>query len=43
MLGTQLFGKLGIGLTPEEFSALDIISYSKDPRARIQTVSALNF
>ena len=30
MLGTQLFGKLGIGLTPEEFSALDIISYSKE-------------
>ena len=29
MLGTQLFGKLGLGLTPEEFSALDIISYSK--------------
>lgn len=26
MLGTQLFGKLGIGLTPEEFSALDTIS-----------------
>ena len=25
MLGTQLFGKLGIGLTPEEFSALDSI------------------
>ena len=30
MLGTQLFGKLGLGLTPEEFSALDIISYSED-------------
>ena len=26
MLGTQLFGKLGIGLTPEEFSVLDTIS-----------------
>ena len=26
MLGTQLFGKLGIGLTPEEFAALDTIS-----------------
>lgn len=28
MLGTQLFGMLGIGLTPEEFSALDIISFN---------------
>lgn len=26
MLGTQLFGKLGVGLTIEEFSALDTIS-----------------
>lgn len=26
MLGTQLFGKLGLGLTIEEFSALDTIS-----------------
>ena len=26
MLGTQLFGKLGVGLTPEEFAALDTIS-----------------
>ena len=26
MLGIQLFGKLGIGLTPEEFAALDTIS-----------------
>ena len=26
MLGTQLFGKLGVGLTPEEFSTLDTIS-----------------
>ena len=26
MLGAQLFGKLGIGLTPEEFSTLDCIS-----------------
>ena len=26
MLGAQLFGKLGIGLTPEEFAALDTIS-----------------
>lgn len=25
LLGVQLFGKLGIGLTPEEFSALDTI------------------
>lgn len=30
MLGTQLFGRLGIGLTPEEFSALDIISYNEE-------------
>jgi len=30
MLGTQLFGKLGIGLTPEEFSALDCISAQKE-------------
>ena len=30
LLGTQLFGKLGIGLTPEEFSALDIISYNTE-------------
>ena len=26
LLGIQLFGKLGVGLTPEEFSALDTIS-----------------
>ena len=26
LLGTQLFGKLGVGLTPEEFAALDTIS-----------------
>ena len=26
MLGAQLFGKLGIGLTPEEFAALDTIT-----------------
>ena len=26
LLGTQLFGKLGIGLTPEEFAVLDTIS-----------------
>ena len=26
MLGTQLFGKLGIALTPDEFAALDCIS-----------------
>lgn len=26
LLGTQLFGKLGVGLTPEEFSTLDTIS-----------------
>ena len=26
MLGAQLFGKLGVGLTPEEFAALDTIS-----------------
>ena len=25
MLGAQLFGKLGIGLTPEEFATLDVI------------------
>ena len=25
MLGAQLFGKLGIGLTPEEFSVLDTL------------------
>ena len=30
MLGTQLFGKLGVGLTPEEFSTLDIISFSNE-------------
>ena len=30
MLGTQLFGKLGIGLTPEEFSTLDIISHNTE-------------
>ena len=29
MLGTQLFGKLGLGLTTEEFAALDIISFNK--------------
>ena len=29
MLGTQLFGKLGVGLTIEEFSALDTISAQK--------------
>ncbi len=28
MLGTQLFGRLGLGLAPEEFSALDIISFN---------------
>lgn len=26
MLGAQLFGKLGLGLTPEEFSTLDVLS-----------------
>ena len=26
LLGVQLFGKLGVGLTPEEFSALDTIA-----------------
>lgn len=26
LLGTQLFGKLGVGLTPEEFATLDTIS-----------------
>ncbi len=30
MLGAQLFGKLGIGLTPEEFSALDSISAKEE-------------
>lgn len=30
MLGTQLFGKLGVGLTIEEFSALDTISAQKE-------------
>lgn len=30
MLGTQLFGKLGVGLTIEEFSALDTILSNKD-------------
>lgn len=30
MLGTQLFGKLGIGLTPEEFATLDTISANKE-------------
>ncbi len=30
MLGTQLFGKLGVGLTIEEFSALDTISSNDD-------------
>ena len=26
MLGAQLFGRLGLGLTPEEFSTLDVLS-----------------
>ena len=30
MLGAQLFGRLGIGLTPEEFSALDSISANEE-------------
>ena len=30
MLGTQLFGKLGVGLTIEEFAALDTISSHED-------------
>ena len=30
MLGTQLFGKLGVGLTIEEFSALDTISANSE-------------
>lgn len=30
MLGAQLFGRLGIGLTPEEFSALDSISANSE-------------
>ena len=30
MLGTQLFGKLGVGLTIDEFSALDTISANKE-------------
>lgn len=30
MLGMQLFGKLGVGLTIEEFSALDTISASEE-------------
>ena len=30
MLGMQLFGKLGVGLTIEEFSALDTISTSEE-------------
>ena len=30
MLGTQLFGKLGVGLTPEEFAALDTISAQEE-------------
>ena len=30
MLGTQLFGRLGVGLTPEEFSALDSISAQEE-------------
>ena len=30
MLGMQLFGKLGVGLTIEEFSALDTISANKE-------------
>lgn len=30
MLGTQLFGKLGIGLTTEEFATLDCISAQAD-------------
>jgi DNA-binding MarR family transcriptional regulator len=30
MLGTQLFGKLGLGLTIEEFSTLDTILASKE-------------
>ena len=30
MLGAQLFGKLGVGLTPEEFSTLDTIASNSD-------------
>ena len=30
MLGSQLFGRLGVGLTPEEFSALDSISANNE-------------
>ena len=30
LLGTQLFGKLGVGLTIEEFSALDTISAQQE-------------
>ena len=30
MLGTQLFGKLGVGLTPEEFSTLDTVSSQEE-------------
>lgn len=30
MLGTQLFGKLGVGLTIEEFSTLDTISTNEE-------------
>ena len=30
LLGTQLFGRLGVGLTPEEFAALDTISANED-------------
>ena len=30
MLGVQLFGKLGIGLTIEEFSTLDTLSVNED-------------
>ena len=30
MLGTQLFGRLGVGLTPEEFAALDSISANEE-------------
>ncbi len=30
MLGTQLFGRLGVGLTPEEFAALDSISANNE-------------
>ena len=35
MLGAQLFGRLGLGVTPEEFSALDCIIANKELCQRV--------